>query len=122
MAIKSTIFKAQLSIADDGIGFDPERPREGGMGLRGMALVLHCAGPFSQTALPMVRGCLEAGAHYLDITGEISVFEHAQAQRARRQRAKRVRVHVIGMGMGDQHQIGARQVVGRTRRRHQSRR
>lgn len=43
--------------------------------LRGIALVLHCAGPFVHTSKPMVRACLEAGAHYLDITGEIGVFE-----------------------------------------------
>jgi short subunit dehydrogenase-like uncharacterized protein len=39
-------------------------------------LVLHCAGPFSKTAAPMVKACLEVGAHYLDITGEIDVFAH----------------------------------------------
>lgn len=43
--------------------------------LRGVQLVLHCAGPFIHTSKPMVRACLEAGVHYLDITGEIAVFE-----------------------------------------------
>ncbi|MCU1229015.1 MAG: hypothetical protein JWO97_1899 [Acidobacteria bacterium] len=43
--------------------------------LDGVSLVLHCAGPFVQTSAPMVRACLDAGVHYLDITGEISVFE-----------------------------------------------
>jgi short subunit dehydrogenase-like uncharacterized protein len=43
--------------------------------LDGVALVLHCAGPFINTAMPMVRACLAAGVHYLDITGEIAVFE-----------------------------------------------
>ena len=38
-------------------------------------LVLNCAGPFSRTAKPMVKACLLAGTHYLDITGEIEVFE-----------------------------------------------
>jgi len=50
--------------------FPLERPR-----LDGVSLVLHCAGPFIHTAMPMVRACLAAGAHYLDITGEIAVFE-----------------------------------------------
>jgi len=45
--------------------------------IQGMKLVLHCAGPFSATARPMMEACLGAGAHYLDITGEISVFELA---------------------------------------------
>ena len=48
-------------------------------GLSGMKLVLHCAGPFSATAAPMMAACLRAGAHYLDITGEIDVFEQAYA-------------------------------------------
>ncbi len=48
--------------------------------LRGIDLVLHCAGPFSATAAPMIEACLKAKAHYLDITGEISVFEYAQSR------------------------------------------
>ncbi len=43
--------------------------------LRGLDLVLNCAGPFSKTAHPMLNACLEAKVHYLDITGEIDVFE-----------------------------------------------
>ena len=55
--------------------------------LRGMALVLHCAGPFSATGAPMMEHCLRSGAHYLDITGEIDVFEQAHARHARAQEA-----------------------------------
>ncbi len=43
-------------------------------------LVLHCAGPFSATSQPMISACLAAGVHYLDITGEISVFANAYRQ------------------------------------------
>lgn len=43
--------------------------------LTGVEVVLHCAGPFSRTSRPMADACLRAGAHYLDITGEIPVFE-----------------------------------------------
>ncbi|KFE68390.1 integral membrane protein (Rhomboid family) [Hyalangium minutum] len=45
--------------------------------LEGLPLVLHAAGPFVRTSEPMVQACLAAGAHYLDITGEIPVFENA---------------------------------------------
>lgn len=38
-------------------------------------VVLHVAGPFSATSKPMVDACMRMGTHYLDITGEISVFE-----------------------------------------------
>jgi short subunit dehydrogenase-like uncharacterized protein len=47
--------------------------------LKDIDLVLHCAGPFQWTAMPMLRACLTAGAHYLDITGEIPVIENAFA-------------------------------------------
>ncbi len=47
--------------------------------LGGVDVVLHCAGPFVHTSGPMVRACLDAGAHYLDITGEIAVFEALMA-------------------------------------------
>jgi short subunit dehydrogenase-like uncharacterized protein len=47
--------------------------------LNGIDLVLNCAGPFSKTAEPMMAACLLRRAHYLDITGEIEVFERAHA-------------------------------------------
>ena len=48
--------------------------------LKGMKLVLNCAGPFSATSAPMIAACLQAGTHYLDITGEIDVLEYAHQQ------------------------------------------
>jgi short subunit dehydrogenase-like uncharacterized protein len=50
--------------------------------LRDTGLVLHCAGPFSATSRPMVDACLAARAHYLDITGEVEVFESVFARDA----------------------------------------
>jgi short subunit dehydrogenase-like uncharacterized protein len=44
-------------------------------GLRDVAAVLHCAGPFMHTARAMIDACLRGRIHYLDITGEIGVFE-----------------------------------------------
>lgn len=38
-------------------------------------LVLNCAGPFSNTSKPLVDACIQSHTHYLDITGEIEVFE-----------------------------------------------
>jgi len=48
-------------------------------GLREVGLVLNCAGPFSATAARVLQGCFAMHAHYLDITGEIDVFERAQS-------------------------------------------
>jgi short subunit dehydrogenase-like uncharacterized protein len=45
--------------------------------LTGVGLLLNCAGPFSATAPPLMRACLQVPAHYLDITGEIDVYEFA---------------------------------------------
>ena len=42
--------------------------------LEGVDAVVHAAGPFSHTSRPMVKACLDTGTHYLDITGEIAVF------------------------------------------------
>jgi len=41
-------------------------------------LVLHAAGPFQFTSKLMIEACLKTNTHYLDITGEIPVFEHAK--------------------------------------------
>lgn len=43
--------------------------------LQSFKVVLHAAGPFMHTALKMAQACIKAGVHYLDITGEIGVFE-----------------------------------------------
>ncbi|RMD88225.1 MAG: saccharopine dehydrogenase, partial [Alphaproteobacteria bacterium] len=45
-------------------------------------VVLHIAGPFSATSKPMADACLRTGTHYLDITGEIAVFEALAARDA----------------------------------------
>jgi short subunit dehydrogenase-like uncharacterized protein len=44
-------------------------------GLDGVDVVLNCAGPFSQTARPMVAACIRKGVHYVDVTGELEIFE-----------------------------------------------
>ena len=48
--------------------------------LKEVDFVIHCAGPFALTSEKMVAACLRLGKHYLDITGEIEVFE-AMARR-----------------------------------------
>ena len=55
--------------------FELGNPDEITRNLDDVAVVLHCAGPFSRTSAPMLRACLDRNVHYLDITGEIDVFE-----------------------------------------------
>ena len=47
--------------------------------LKDFSLCLNAAGPFSQTAKPMIEACIASNTHYLDITGEINVFELAKS-------------------------------------------
>jgi len=56
-------------------------------GLDGVQVVLNCAGPFVHTSRPIVDACIANGAHYLDITGEIVVFEALAARSAEAQNA-----------------------------------
>ncbi len=76
---------AELAEYDSGSGtprlaqrvFSLNDTREVRDGLAGVGAVFHAAGPFLHTASPMMRACLDVGAHYLDITGEVPVFEAA---------------------------------------------
>ncbi|GAA1381115.1 saccharopine dehydrogenase NADP-binding domain-containing protein [Pseudonocardia kongjuensis] len=43
--------------------------------VEGNAVVINCAGPFLDTALPLARAAVEAGAHYLDVTAEQPVVQ-----------------------------------------------
>jgi Saccharopine dehydrogenase NADP binding domain len=38
--------------------------------VRGAGLVVNCAGPFTDTAVPVAAAAVRAGAHYLDVTAE----------------------------------------------------
>ena len=72
------------ALADElGLGrrlFGLEEPARVDDAVSGMSLVLHCAGPFSHTARPMAEACLRTRTHYLDITGEVGVFEDLAAR------------------------------------------
>lgn len=39
-------------------------------------ILYHAAGPFIHTSDPMIRACIQSKTHYVDITGEIPVFEN----------------------------------------------
>ncbi|MFI9840966.1 saccharopine dehydrogenase family protein [Nonomuraea sp. NPDC051941] len=41
--------------------------------IAGTAAVINCAGPFGDTAPPLIEAALRAGIHYLDVTGETLV-------------------------------------------------
>jgi short subunit dehydrogenase-like uncharacterized protein len=43
--------------------------------LADVLVILNCAGPFGRTAEAVVDACIRTNTHYLDITGEISVYQ-----------------------------------------------
>jgi len=42
------------------------------------AALLNCAGPFLRTAEPLMKACISAGAHYLDIAAELDSYRLAE--------------------------------------------
>jgi len=66
--------------------------------LSGVSVVLNCAGPFAVTSVPLATAAIAAGAHYLDLAGEVA--EH-EAVRALGPRARERGVMVMpGVGFG----------------------
>jgi short subunit dehydrogenase-like uncharacterized protein len=64
--------------------FSLDKPSDIAAALDSTGLVLNCAGPFSKTADPLMRACLIARTHYLDITGEMtSLKAHTALMRTR---------------------------------------
>jgi hypothetical protein len=51
---------------------DPDELRRA---VAGVGVVINCAGPFLDTALPLARAAIESGAHYLDVTAEQPVVQ-----------------------------------------------
>ena len=84
--------KAKLLAVADALGFqycafELSDPRAIDIAISGVDVVLHIAGPFSVTSKPMADACLRTGTHYLDITGEIDVFEGLAARDAEAKKA-----------------------------------
>jgi saccharopine dehydrogenase (NAD+, L-lysine-forming) len=84
----------RLGLSWRAVGLDDEAGLIGA--LEPCQAVLHCAGPFGVTSKPMVRACLQARKHYLDITGELKVIEAVIKQDARAKEAGVVLVPGVG--------------------------
>jgi short subunit dehydrogenase-like uncharacterized protein len=70
---------AELGVEHRAFALDDARALEAALGE--VPVVLHAAGPFSRTAAPMAEASLRTRTHYLDITGELQVFEAMAALR-----------------------------------------
>jgi short subunit dehydrogenase-like uncharacterized protein len=62
--------------------FNLENPSQLVASLQDVDLVFHAAGPFQFTSEPMIQACLESKTNYIDITGEIPVFQNTFARHA----------------------------------------
>jgi short subunit dehydrogenase-like uncharacterized protein len=60
--------------------------------LKDIACVVHMAGPFAVTSAPILDACLATQTNYIDITGEIEVFE---AMWSREDEIKRAGITVV---------------------------
>jgi short subunit dehydrogenase-like uncharacterized protein len=64
--------------------------------LLGTHTLLNCAGPFSETAEILMDACIETKTNYLDVTGEIKIFEAAWK---RNEKAKEAGITILpGVG------------------------
>jgi short subunit dehydrogenase-like uncharacterized protein len=57
---------------------DPKRLSDA---LKDIACVVHMAGPFAITSAPMLDACLATQTNYVDVTGEIEVFQAMWSRR-----------------------------------------
>jgi short subunit dehydrogenase-like uncharacterized protein len=62
LAVQFPGLEARQATVDDGDSLDNA--------IRGTGLVVNCAGPFIDTAVPIAAAALRSGAHYLDVTAE----------------------------------------------------
>jgi short subunit dehydrogenase-like uncharacterized protein len=77
---------AELGLECRVLGLDQPHLVEGA--LRGIAVAINAAGPFSVTATPLLQACLRAGVHYLDVSGEVAVIDRASRQDGEAKRRK----------------------------------
>ncbi|MDB9884528.1 MAG: saccharopine dehydrogenase family protein [Fidelibacterota bacterium] len=64
--------------------------------LLNISVLANCAGPFSATAKFMIPACIKANTHYIDITGEISVYDYAYSKHDEAVRSKVVLCPGVG--------------------------
>jgi short subunit dehydrogenase-like uncharacterized protein len=63
-----------------------------------VCVVINAASPFTQTARPLIEACLRTRTHYLDISGELPVFQQAHSyDKAARKRGIMI---MPGVGLG----------------------
>jgi short subunit dehydrogenase-like uncharacterized protein len=67
--------------------FTLDEPRPLTEAIQDVELVFHAAGPFQFTSKPVIQACLNTKTNYIDITGELPVFQHTFSKHGEAQRA-----------------------------------
>jgi short subunit dehydrogenase-like uncharacterized protein len=67
--------KLAWELKQDFMAFSLDDPVKMEAAFNSVPLVLNCAGPFMYTYQPILEFCLKTTTHYLDITGELPVFQ-----------------------------------------------
>jgi short subunit dehydrogenase-like uncharacterized protein len=67
--------------------FSVDEPIAIAVALKGVDVLLNCAGPFMRTAEPLMRAAIAAGVHYLDFAAELDSYRLAEALDAQAQAA-----------------------------------
>ncbi|KAI0535572.1 hypothetical protein GGR58DRAFT_437899 [Xylaria digitata] len=60
------------------LAFDVDNPYATASALEGVKVLLNYAGPFRQTAEPLMIACVEKGVHYLDFSAELQSYQLAE--------------------------------------------
>src|SRR5215470_9559133 len=81
---------ARLSLSTRVVGLND--PGQLSAALKDIACVVHMAGPFAITSASMLSACLATHTNYIDITGEIEVFETLWS---REEEIRRARITVV---------------------------
>ncbi|MGI8438068.1 MAG: saccharopine dehydrogenase NADP-binding domain-containing protein [Chthoniobacterales bacterium] len=68
LAEKHPAFERRVASVEDPASLDPA--------VQGAQLVVHCAGPFLDTAAPVIEAALRARIHYVDIAAEQTAVFH----------------------------------------------
>jgi short subunit dehydrogenase-like uncharacterized protein len=74
-----SITKLASSLSSPHGVFDLENIADVDAALRNVSVLLNCAGPFANTAKPLIEACIRNGVHYLDISAELESYHLAEA-------------------------------------------
>lgn len=75
----SKVLALSTELGVDGLVLDVDDRAALATAVNAADCVINAAGPFAATARQVIRACLDNSAHYIDITGEVGVFELADS-------------------------------------------